>query len=80
MILMAIASMPTFNDGTIELPAHFKTKNVCSSTVGEKLPLLKGNKQALFWKFETQRNRVSRRVNLVSSICLLFKVYQSVGC
>ena len=27
---------------------------MCSSTVGEKLSLIKGNKQALFWKFETQ--------------------------
>ena len=68
MILKAIASVPTSNQGTTEFPAHFallKQKcETCSLTMGKTFPLLKVNKQALFWKLKT-------RTNQVSSICLL---------
>lgn len=40
-----------------EFPAPFallKRYNVCSSTVGKKFWLIKVNKKAFFWKFETQ--------------------------
>ena len=57
MILMAIASVPTSNEGTTEFPAHFallkQKRETCSSTTGKTFPLIKVNKQALFWKFKT---------------------------
>ena len=54
----------TFSEGTTEFPAHFallkrKCKK-CSLTVGKISPLITVNKQALFWKFKTQTNQVSR--------------------
>jgi len=71
MILVTIASMPTSSEGMTEFhPAHFallKQKCLLTLTVGKKFMLLKVNKQALYWKFKTQRNRVSRLVNLVLS-------------
>jgi len=78
MILTAIASMPTFNEGMTEFPAHFALlklkRKKCSLTVGKIPPLITVNKQALFWKFKTQTNQVSRCVNQVSRICLpIFK-------
>ena len=64
----------TFSEGTTEFPAHFallkrKCKK-CSLTVGKISPLITVNKQALFWKFKTQTNQVSRCGNQVSRICL----------
>jgi len=58
MFLMAIASMPTTNEGTTEFPAHFallkRKRKTCSSTVGKKCLLIKVNKQALCWKIKTR--------------------------
>ena len=72
---MAIASMSTTNEGTTEFRAHFALlkRNVKHVFVdrSQKISLIKANKQALFWKFETRTNRVLKRVNRASSICLL---------
>ena len=41
--------------------------------------LLKVNKQALYWKFRTQTNQVSRQVNGVLSIYLLYLLTFSIS-
>ena len=72
---MAVASMPATIEGTTEFPAHFallkRKRKTCLSTGDKKFPLIKVNKRALFWKFESRTNRVLRRVNRASNICLL---------
>ena len=76
MILMAMACTPTSNERTTKFSAHFallKWKRkmcVCLHYTKKILPI-KVNKQALFWKFETQTNRLLRCMNQVSSICFL---------
>ena len=61
MILMAIACTPTSNERTTEFSAHFallkwKRKMCVCLHYAKKFLLIKVNKQALFWKFETQTN------------------------
>ena len=58
----------------------FETKCLLTLTVGKKFTLLKVNKQALYWKFKTQTNQVSRYswiefwVNLLNYfICLSYR-------
>ena len=61
---------------TPSLSVRFWNENVnkCSLTVGKISLLITVNKQALFWKFKTQTNQVSRCGNQVSRICLpIFK-------
>ena len=65
MILMAIACTPTSNERMTEFSAHFallkwKRKMCVCLQYAQKFPLIKVNKQALFWKFETQTNRLLR--------------------
>ena len=71
MILVTIASVPTSGEGMTEFrPAHLallKQKCFLTLTVAKKFMLLKVNKQALYWKFKTQTNRISRLVNRVLS-------------
>ena len=76
MILMAMACTPTSNEQTTEFSAHFallkwKRKMCVCLHYTKKIPPIKVNKQALFWKFETQANRLLRCMNQVSSICFL---------
>ena len=83
MILVTIASVPTSSEGMTEFrPAHLallKQKCLLTLTVGKKFMLLKVNKQALYWKFKTQTNQVSRQVNGVLSIYLLYLLTFSIS-
>lgn len=83
MILVTIASVPTSSEGMTEFrPAHLallKQKCLLRLTVGKKFMLLKVNKQALYWKFRTRTNQVSRQVNGVLSIYVLYLLTFSIS-
>ena len=82
MILVTIASMPTSSEGMTEFrPAHFallKQKCLLTLTVGKQIMLLKVKKQALYWKFKSQKNQVSRYSH-ESSFELICLSYRSMG-
>ena len=44
-----------------------RKQNVCSSTAGKKFPLIKVNKQTLFWKFKTQTSPVLGKIKFRAS-------------
>ena len=58
----------------------FETKMFVNIDCRQKIyMLLKVNKQALYWKFKTQTNQVSRQVNGVLSIYLLYLLTFSIS-
>ena len=75
MILMAITSMPTSNEGTTEFPAHFAflKRNVKYVFMDrrQKISTEKSKQTGTFLEFETRTNQVLRCVNQVSNIYLL---------
>ena len=83
ILIVTIASVPTSSEGITEFrPAHLallKQKCLLTLTVGKKFMLLKVNKQALYWKFRTRTNQVSRQVNGVLSIYVLYLLPFSIS-